>query len=198
MKLPLVAAAFALILAAGGAARAVDYDRLLAQDSRIGFAYRQMGVPMEGRFTRFDAQFAFDPQQPQQARAVLEVDVASIDTGLAEANDTARSRAFFDAKSYPRARFVATTIRPLGGDRFEVAGELTIKGRTRTVSAPITARRDGERLIVSGALAIKRLQFGIGDGAWADLSALADDVEVRFQLVAAASAAAFNRKGSFK
>jgi|DewCreStandDraft_4_1066084.scaffolds.fasta_scaffold185114_2 polyisoprenoid-binding protein YceI len=180
------------------AARAVEYDRLLVQDSRIEFAYRQMGVPMQGRFARFDGQFAFDPQRPQLARAVFEVEVASIDTGLAEANDTAQSRAFFDARNHPRARFVATSIRPLGADRYEVTGELTIKGRTRVVSAPFAARRDGERLLVSGAFAIKRLQFGIGEGAWADLSALADDVEVRFQLAAASTAAAVNRKGTGK
>ncbi|MCX7902055.1 MAG: polyisoprenoid-binding protein, partial [Burkholderiaceae bacterium] len=69
----LVAATLAL-LGGVGAARAVEYDRLVVESSRIAFGYRQMGVPMEGRFTRFQAQFVFDPQRPQQARAVIEVD----------------------------------------------------------------------------------------------------------------------------
>lgn len=186
-----------LALLASAATHAIEYDRLVAEASKLTFAYRQMGVPMEGRFARFEAQIAFDPERPERGRATLEVDLGSIDTGLAEANDTARGRPFFDVKNHPRARFVATGMRALGGDRFEVTGELTIKGRTRTVSAPFTLRRVGERAVVTGAFAIKRLQFGIGEGAWADLSALADEVEVRFELAATPTAAA-NRKGNAK
>ncbi|MCS6945128.1 MAG: YceI family protein [Sutterellaceae bacterium] len=197
MKGLLLTAVF-MLLAGVGAAGAVEYDRLIVESSRIAFGYRQMGVPMEGRFTRFQAQFVFDPQRPQQARAVIEVDLASIDTGIAEANDTAQTRAFFDTRNHPRARFVAQSIRALGGDRFEVTGELTIKGRSHVVSAPFAVKREGDRLLVSGALPIRRLQFGVGEGAWADLSALADEVEIRFQLVAAPAAAAVNRKGNTK
>jgi len=195
--LPVVTIALAAALATG-AAGAVEYDRLLADRSRVSFVYRAMGAPIEGRFGRFDAQFAFDPAHPDKARASIEIDVASIDTGLAEANDTALTRAFFDAGTHPKARFVATAVRALGADRFEVAGELTIKGRTRPVRATVTIRRNGDRAEFTGALAIRRLDFAIGEGAWSDTGALADEVEIRFQLVAAASGAAANapKKGS--
>ncbi len=184
---------------ATGAAAAAQYDRLLADRSRVTFSYRAMGAPIEGRFVRFSAEFAFDEAQPQRSRATVDIDVASIDTGLAEANDTALTRPWFDAKNHPTARFVATAVRALGADRYEVAGDLTIKGRTQPVRAPVTLRRDGERAVFSGAFPIRRLQFGIGEGAWSDTSAVADEVEIRFYLVAAASGAAAavsNRKGS--
>jgi cytochrome b561 len=195
--LPAVTIAIAAALVAG-AAGAVEYDRLLADRSRVSFVYRAMGAPVEGRFGRFDAQLAVDPAQPDKSRAVVEIDVASIDTQLPEANDTALTRAFFDAKTHPKARFVVTAVRAIGADRFEVAGELTIKGRTRPVRAPVTIRRDGDRAEFSGTLTIRRLEFAIGEGAWSDTSALADEVEIRFQLVAAASsaAAAAPKKGS--
>jgi polyisoprenoid-binding protein YceI len=185
---------------AAHAAAAVEYDRLIADRSRVTFSYRAMGAPIEGRFGRVTAQFSFDPAQPQRARATVQIDVASIDTGLAEANDTALGRAWFDAKTHPTARFVATAVRALGADRYEVAGELTIKGRTLPARAEVTLRREGGRAVFSGALPIRRLQFGIGEGAWSDTSAVADEVEVRFHLVAEASAAAtatsHDKKGS--
>lgn len=197
------AAARALLAAAAmlaaGAASAAQYDRLLTDRSRVTFSYRAMGAPIEGRFARFSAAFVFDEAQPQRSRATVQIDVASIDTGLAEANDTALTRPWFDAKTHPAARFVATAVRALGTDRYEVAGELTIKGRTLPVRAPVTMRREGEHAVFSGAFPIRRLQFGIGEGAWSDTDAVADEVEVRFYLVAAASGAAAavsNRKGS--
>ncbi len=195
--LPAVTVALAAALAAG-AAGAAEYDRLLADRSRVSFVYRAMGAPIEGRFGRFDAQFAFDPAQPDKARASVEIDVASIDTQLPEGNDTALRRAFFDARTHPKARFVTSAVRVLGADRFEVTGELTIKGRTRPVRVPVTIRRDGDRAEFTGALTIRRLDFAIGEGAWSDTGALADEVEIRFQLVAAASgaAAAAPKKGS--
>lgn len=187
-----------LLTALATAVGAVEYARWLPQDSQVGFAYRQMGVPLQGRFARIDAQITFDPQRPEAGRAIVEVDVASIDTGLAEANDTALSRDWFDAKTHPKARFVSTAVRPLGADRYEVSGELTIKGRTRAVSAPFTVRRDGDRAVLTGTFVLKRLQFGIGEGTWADVSAVADEVEVRFQLAAAAAAVPVHRKGNAK
>ena len=71
----------------------------------------------------------------------------------------------------------------LGPGRFEVAGQLAIKGVTRELLVPVQLRQAGAVSTASGSFTLKRLQFGIGDGDWNDPSLVADEVLVRFRLV---------------
>ena len=64
---------------------------------------------------------------------------------------------------------------------------MTIKGKTRDVVAPFVARTDGATLLIDGGIPIMRLQYDIGDGAWADTATVADEVQVRFHLTLAAT-----------
>jgi len=159
---------------------AVEYNRVEPSASKIQFTSRQMGVPVEGAFGKFTAQVSFDPAKPQAARARVEIDMASIDAGSAEANDEVTGKNWFAVKQYPTARFESSSFTPLGGNRYQVAGKLTLRNVTREVSAPFTFR-DGR---FEGRYVIKRLDFGIGQGVWADVGTVANEVEVRFNFLA--------------
>lgn len=187
-KLILFLLAFTLL--PGTPAFAAQYDRILTDQSRISFVSRQMGVPVEGQFRRFTGQIAFDPARPETARATLEVELASFDMGSREVYDEVVSRNWFDVRQFPTARFVATSLRHLGGDRYEVRGQMTIKGRTRDITVPATFRPQGRNALLEGSFPLRRLDYGIGTGPWGDTSVVADEVQVRFRLVAAEAAAA--------
>lgn len=165
-------------------ARAVEYTAIQADKSAITFAYKQMGVGMEGRFKKFSAQLAFDPARPAAAKASLDVDLASIDTGSTEANDEVAGKQWFNTKAYPTARFVASSVKALGGNRYEVAGQLTIKGRTLAVTAPAVLTAQGATASFDGAFAIKRADYAIGEGPWADFGTVANEIQIKFHLVA--------------
>jgi polyisoprenoid-binding protein YceI len=156
---------------------AIDYER-----SEIRFVGRQMGVPAEGRFGKFSAQLDFDPAKPAAGRAAVEIDLNSFDTGTPEVDTEVKRRPWLNVAVFPRATFVSTGIRALGGNRYEIAGKLTIKGQTRDLSAPFTVRKDGAASIFEGAFTLLRLQFGIGAGPWSDTDTVADEVQVRFRL----------------
>lgn len=156
---------------------AIDYGR-----SEIRFVGKQMGVPAEGRFGKFSAQVDFDPAQPAAGTAAVEIDLSSFDTGTPEADTEVKRKPWLNVAVFPTATFVSTAIKPLGGNRYEVAGKLTIKGRTRELTAPFTVRKDGAASILEGAFTLLRLQFGIGEGPWADTETVADEVQVRFKL----------------
>ena len=47
---------------------------------------------------------------------------------------------------------------------------------------PVTLAQAGTNATASGAFAIKRLDFKIGDGDWKDTSMVANDVQIRFKL----------------
>jgi polyisoprenoid-binding protein YceI len=174
-------AALALLAAA---AHAEEYNVVVPDKSSVAFVYRQMNVPVEGRFGKFAAQLKFDPAKPAAANASIDIDLASIDAGSAEANDEVAGKLWFNTKAFPTARFVATSFRALGGNRYEAVGKLTIKGRTQDMAAAFAFTGQGRSGVAEGALTIKRADFAIGEGVWADFGTVANEVQIKFRLQA--------------
>lgn len=166
-------------------ASAVEYATLLAGKSQVAFVSRQMGVPVEGQFGRFAATLNFDPASPESGRASIEIDLASIDAGSAEANEEVVGKNWFNTKLHPTARFTSSAVRSLGGGRFEVRGPLTLKGRTQEVAAPFTFKPDGANGRFEGVFTLKRLDYAIGEGTWGDTDTVANEVQIKFRFVVA-------------
>ncbi|MFZ2523696.1 MAG: YceI family protein, partial [Candidatus Ferrigenium altingense] len=103
--------------------QAAEFNLVQADQSTLAFAYKQMGVPMEGNFGKFSVRINFDPARANAARAQIEVDLASIDTGSNEANDEVGGKQWFNTKAFPSAQFVSTGVKALGGNRYEVLGK---------------------------------------------------------------------------
>jgi len=178
----------ALLLTAG--AQATEFNRLLVDKSAISFGYKQMNVPLDGRFQHFNGRISFDPDKPALARAEIDIELASIDVGFAEGNDEVAGKLWFNTKQFPVARFVSTSIKPLGNNRYEVTGKMSIKGRTLDAKTPATFRQQGELGVFEGSFVLKRGDYGIGEGMWADYGTVANEVQIRFRLVAAAATGA--------
>jgi len=181
-----IALALFSTFALAASAHAVEYSQVQADQSRIAFAYQQMGVSMDGAFRRFSSQLRFDPAAPQAASATIEVELASIDTGSEEGDEEAARKTWFDTKGFPVARFESSAVKPLGGNQYEVAGKLTIKGTTKDVVVPATFTAQGDSGVFEGALTIRRGDFSIGEGAWKAFDVVANDVVIRFRITAAA------------
>jgi len=167
-------------------ATAAEFNVVQADKSRVSFVSRQMGVPVEGGFKKFAAQIALDPAKPEAGRAQIELDLASIDAGSAEANDEVKGKAWFNTREFPTAKFVASGVKALGNGRYEAKGQMTIKGRTRDVVAPFTYKLEGANAVIDGAIPVLRLQYGVGDGLWSDTGTVADEVQVKFHFSLAA------------
>lgn len=172
----------ALLLIAGSV-QAVEYNQLQPAQSALTFGYKQMGVAMDGKFNKFSAQISFDPARLENTRAKIDVYLASIDTGSTDADTEVAGKLWFDVKTYPLASFVSSDIRRLAGNRYQAAGKLTLKGRTLEVAAPVTFHSDGSKGVFDGRFAIRRTDYAIGTGEWADLSTVADDIQIVFHLV---------------
>jgi polyisoprenoid-binding protein YceI len=166
---------------------AVEYKQVQTNESSIAFFYKQMNVPLDGKFGKFDAQVSFDPAKVAQAQAHIDINVSSIDTGSAEANEEVVGKLWFNAKAFPTASFVSTGMKSLGGDRYQASGKLSIKGKTLDVSTPVTFQAAGSRGVFEGTFNIKRLDYSIGEGEWTDVSAVADEIQIKFHIVVNAS-----------
>ncbi|WP_027996176.1 YceI family protein [Simplicispira psychrophila] len=162
---------------------ALAQQKLAPADSQIGFTTRQMGVPLEGHFKKFDAQVTFNPAQLASSHITVTVDTASATLGAPESDAEMPKATWFNVPQFPQATFQSSSIKALGGGKFEVAGKLSIKGIARDVVAPVTLVQNGANTTATGTLTLQRLTYKIGENEWADTSMVANDVQVKFKLV---------------
>jgi polyisoprenoid-binding protein YceI len=172
----------ALAFAAGFAAPACAQQKLVPAQSEIAFTSKQMGVPVDGKFKKFDAQVAFDPKKPDAAKIAFSIDIGSATLGSAETEAELVKPDWFNTKMFPQATFQSSTVKATGPGKFDVAGKLVIKGASHDVVVPVALAQAGANTTASGAFTIKRLDFKIGDGDWKDTSMVANDVQVKFKL----------------
>lgn len=178
----------ALLLAAtalGAGGHALAQQKLLPAQSEIAFVSKQMGVPVEGHFKKFDAQISFNPAKPEASKIAFTVDTGSASLGAPEVDAELPKPLWFNVPKFPQASFQSAAVRRVAPGKFEVAGKLTIKGNSQDVLVPVTLTQAGGTTTASGAFVIKRLVFKIGEGEWADTSMVADDVQVKFKLALA-------------
>ncbi len=177
--------ALALILSLGFSAQtsAIEYDRVDTAKSSIKFVPTLMGSKTEGSFSKFTAQVRFDPDKPASAAAKADVDIRSFDIGYDEATAEALGKNWFDVQQFPTADFIVSKVKALGKDRFELTGNLTIRGKTKVLTFPVTLNRDtAQTARLDGTVIIKRLDFNLGQGAWSSTGTVANDVTLIIRL----------------
>ena len=165
------------------AAQGVQVDK-----SEIRFVSKQMGVNVDGRFRKWTANVVFLPADLAHSKADFDVELASIDLASAESESEVKGAVWFNTAKFPVAHFASSSVRSTGPDKYEFAGTLAIKGTTRNVVVPVTVRKDAAgNAVAEGTFTVKRLEYKIGEGEWADPSTVADDVTVRIRMVLAPS-----------
>lgn len=168
------------LLLAASLACGAEFTVLRPQQSGITFISKQMGVPVKGSFRKFTARIAMDPARPEAGAARIDIDLASIDTGSAEADEEVAGRKWFDTLNHPVASFISGSVKQSGTGRYEALGKLTIKGKTLNVNAPFTLKQNADTLVVDGMFPLRRLDYGIGTGIWSDTDTVADEVQIHF------------------
>ena len=179
-----LALALALACALPLSAKAFECNEVQPDKSASNVTYKQMGVAVDGKFKRFSSQLNFDPAKPMAAKATFDVELASVDTGAPEGDDEVAGKPWFNTKAFPTARFVSSSVKALGGNKYEVAGQLTIKGKTQEVVVPATFTAQGDSGVFDGGFTIRRGDFSIGEGSWAKFDIVANEVQIKFRVTA--------------
>jgi polyisoprenoid-binding protein YceI len=170
----------ALLLLTSVAARAEP--RLYAIDparSQLRFYAVSRFMDADGGFRRFAGEVRLEDGRPETATGRVTVEVASIDTANGTRDNHLRSEDFFDARRFPEATLVVGGARR-EGERVLVTGELAIRGVSRPVTVPVTVAVAGGVIRVTGDLVVNRREFGIAYQS--RLNPIKDDVKVRFDL----------------
>lgn len=174
---------FVLIAASVLAVTAQAQQKLVPSQSEISFTVKQMGVPLDGKFSKFDAQLAFDSKKPEAGKIAFSIDLGSAAVGDAETTKELKKSEWFNYAKFPTATFASTAIKSTGPGKLEVSGNLSIKGNVKPILVPVTLTPGPVGMTsAQGSFNIKRVDFKIGEGDWADVSIVANDVTVKFKL----------------
>jgi polyisoprenoid-binding protein YceI len=164
-------------------AMAADWT-VQADKSHLGFSGVQTGAPFKGSFGKWTAEISFDPAHPEAGHAKVTIDLASAGTGDKQRDTALPQGDWFDVKHFPQAAFEATSFTPKGGNAYEAAGKLTIRGVTKDVVLPFTLAIAGDSATAKGHLGLVRTAFGVGQGPWTSGEWVALEVGVDVDLVA--------------
>ena len=187
LRVPVLVLGASLVMAA--TVHATTLDSVQPDKSKISFSFKQMGVAMDGHFAKFSAALNFDPAKPEQAKASIEVDLTSIDTGSGEADQEVVGKAWFNTAAFPKAVFVAKQIKQIAPNQYEVLGSLSIKGHSRDIKSALKLSPQGKSSVLSGSFTLQRADFAIGEGMWSKFDVVANDIQVNFQFTAFNAAA---------
>jgi polyisoprenoid-binding protein YceI len=142
-----------------------------AAHSTLGFVARHaMVTKVRGAFNEFEGSATLDGDNPANSTATVTIKVASIDTRNEQRDAHLRGNDFFAMDEYPEITFVSTGVTVDGGS-FNLTGDLTVKGVTKSVTVPFEYEGSSKdpfgatRAGFSGSLVINRKDYGVSFNA---------------------------------
>lgn len=169
------------LVAASGLLLAAELNVGPGTKSTLTATFKQEGVPVENPFTRFSGRITYDAKNVAAATAVIEVDMKSYDIGDPAYNAEVAKASWFDSAAHPKATFRSTAVKAVSATRFDATGTLSVKGRTQTITVPVTVGTAAGATTFDGTFNLSRKAFSIGSPVWD--SVLEDAVVVKFHLV---------------
>ena len=180
----LVAVAAGVLIASflGAAVEEFVFDK---SHTSVGFRIRHWLTKVEGRFRDYDGRIWIDREDPAASKVELTIQAASIDTGNERRDNHLRSADFFEVEKYPAITFKSSKVESKGKDLYEVTGDFTMHGVTKTIVVPVrhTGFIDLGKQQKAGfeiTFPLNRKDYGITWNRAADQGGvmLGDDVEI--------------------
>lgn len=136
--------------------------------TRIGFVARHaMVTKVRGSFNEFAGTARIDGDDPARSTVEVTIQAASIDTRNADRDTHLRGADFLGLDEFPEITFRSTGVTWTGEDAFDLTGELTVRGTTRTVTVPFAVEGQATdpfgnvRVGFDGSTTISRKDFGL-------------------------------------
>jgi polyisoprenoid-binding protein YceI len=179
-----------VVMIVGATARAADVPAVTRYTldqakSTLDYTFVQAGAQNKGKFTKFPVTLDFSPDNPAAGKLDVIVEMASLDTGDKERDDTLKGTDMFSVAKFPQARFTSTQITKTANG-YDAAGRLTIRGVSRDFHIPFSFKTADEQGKPAGYLlgkaTLKRLDFGVGQGDWKSTEWVGNDVAVSYSL----------------
>ena len=177
---PALTAAALVAMMSATPAMAADYVQ--APGSTLVFASKYDGEVFTGKFAGFTTTMSFDPARLATSKLDVVIPLTGASTGNGDRDSTLASADFFNIAKFAQARYTATKFRALGGNQYAADGNLSLRGVSKPVVLTFTWT-PGAQPVLAGKATVKRLDFGVGTGDWADTGSIPNEVAVSTKVV---------------
>lgn len=138
--------------------------------SSLTFKDTYQNGPFEGKLKKFEAAIKLDDADVSKDSFDVKVDIASLETGSSERDDTLRTADFFDPAKFPQAHFVTQSFGKGADGGLEAKGQLTIRDQTKPVTLKVKFVATGDSGTLDVDTTLNRLDFHLGTGSdWVDI-----------------------------
>ena len=151
-----------------------------AAKSSLKFTFEQAGAAASGNFKKFTTVLIYDEKNLVASSLNVRVEIASVDTQEPERDAMLKDADLFNAAKYPAATFAASSLAKRADGGLEAVGKLTIRDTTHDLRLPLTLKPTADGLELSGKTAIKRLDYGVGQGEMKATDSVGDQVKIEY------------------
>jgi polyisoprenoid-binding protein YceI len=152
--------------------------------AKLGFTVTHLMISeVDGNFKDFDVTITSSKDDFSDAVFELTVQMASVNTDNQRRDDHLRTPDFFEVEKYPTMTFKSTSVKKTSGNKYALAGNLTMHGVTKPVTMDMTlmgtkphprTQKPIAAFKVTGTL--NRLDFGVGSTT---TTTVGSDIEIR-------------------
>ncbi|KAB7772167.1 YceI family protein [Xanthomonas maliensis] len=172
----------AALLASLSAAPVLAADYVQAPGSSLVFASKYDGEVFTGSFPGFDTTLSFDPANLSAAKLDVRIPLAGAKSGNNDRDSTLQGPDFFNVAKFATAHYRADKFRALGGNTYAADGTLELRGASKPVTLTFTWT-PGTQPVLAGKATVKRLDFGVGGGDWADTKTIPNETAISTKVV---------------
>jgi len=176
-------------LVAAPVLQAADTWTIDKNHSEVAFQVRHVVTQVRGNFVDFEGTIVTDAAKPEASSVEFKVKTTSINTNNANRDKHLRSPDFFDVEKFPELTFKSTKVQKTGTDTFDVTGDLTMHGVTKSATLPVkylgsAAMRGKQKAGFELTATLNRKDYGINWNGTLDQGGfvLGDDVKVQINL----------------
>ena len=134
-----------------------------------------------GRFNTFDGFVSLDLSNQNNNKALINVNIKSLDLNYKKYKDLVLSEIFFDAQQFPFGLIDTNNFKfNYGDNKINLIGELTIKGKSQSIPIDIEIIKLASELVqVKSEISFSRNDFEIGTGNWKNTTILKDKIKIK-------------------
>ena len=181
-----VALAAAVALASPAlAAETYQFDK---SHTTVGFQVRHIFTMLGGKFQDFSGTIKVDKAKPESSSVEFTIQVASISTNDPKRDEHLKSPDFFDTATHPTITFKSTAVKPAGGNVYQVTGDFTMHGVTKSITIPVTFLGEGkdpwgnEKMGFETSVTLNRKDYGLTWNATLETGGVLVGEEVKVQI----------------
>jgi len=181
-------AALAVAVALASPALAADTYQFDKAHTTVGFQVRHIFTMLGGKFQDFSGTIKVDRAKPESSSVEFTIQAASIFTNEPKRDEHLKSPDFFDVASHPTITFKSTSVKPGANNVYQVTGDLTMRGVTKSITIPVTFLGEGkdpwgnEKIGFETSTTLNRKDYGINWNKTLDQGGVLVGDEVKVQV----------------